>query len=334
MSRDDEKDTYTLVKQTAEQLLKAGRAREISVRRIAETIRYGSSTTINKALDSWWSELGDRLAEYERLPGIPEALQTQMAQLLTTLQRTAVCVAKESLAEFERQAAQRVESMQEKLEAESIAKAAAERKAQGLIERVDGLEARLHGLDSLLAAEQARREAAERRAQEARADAEQVRREAHALAQEFQRQQTLEQARFAATEQRLMMNIDEYKTASQRLEKLHQERERGWRATERALHERLSGTEQAKRRLDVEMAAQQRERDTLARRLQETEETLATLRAELEQERIGRAELIVALTAAKQQVETATQRAQRLEEKLLTLASRRRGKETPRDDIA
>ncbi len=178
----------------------------------------------------------------------------------------------------------------------------------------------------MLAAEQARREAAEQRAQEARADAEQARRDAQAQIQELKHQQALEQERFAALEQRLVMQIDEHKTARQQLEKLKQENEREGREKERVWHERVSGIEHAKRLLESGMATQQRERDTLVHRLQESQETISALRAELEQERIGRTELNTALAAANQQMQDVAQRAQRLEEKLFTLASRKRGK--------
>lgn len=333
MGKDDEKDTHALVYQAAEKMLKAGRAREISVRSISEIIRYGSATTINNALNGWWTELGERLAEYEQLPGIPEPLQAQVVELLTTVQRSAAETARQRLVEYERQAELRIETMQTKLDAEITAKATAEQRAQGLVERIDTLDTRIHGLESLLAAEQARREAAEQRVQEARGDAEQARRDAQAQIQELKHQQALEQERFAALEQRLVMQIDEHKTARQQLEKLRQENEREWREKERGLHERLSAVEHAKRLLESDMATQRRERDALktdkehlVERLQQIEVTLNETRAVLEQERLRSRELQVSLTASEQSRVEQEQRSQRLEERLMAVAEHGRGK--------
>lgn len=63
-------NTQDLVKEAADKLLREGI--KPTQQNIRDQIGTGSITTINKALNAWWSELGGRLDEVERNPSIPE----------------------------------------------------------------------------------------------------------------------------------------------------------------------------------------------------------------------------------------------------------------------
>lgn len=324
----EEKDTAALVRAAAEQLLREGRRREITGRGILAHIQYGSLSTIQKALDEWWTDLGRRVDEHGRLPGIPEALQAQLGELITTIQRTAEATARQGLAAYERQADERVRVAEAKVETLVAAKQAAEQRAQGLAERVDTQDERIRGLESLLAAEQARREAAETRAAEARHDAEQARGQAAEQVMEIKRQQALEQERFTALETRLVSQMDEHKSARHRLEKALQEGERLWREGERDLREQITGLEQGRVKMEAERAAMARdiavlteEKQRLVQQLQQLEPALQGIRSELDQERLRGSELQANLAAAERSRLELEARGQRLEGMLLAAAT-------------
>ncbi|MFB9885135.1 DNA-binding protein [Balneatrix alpica] len=87
----DKTRTYDLVFQVADTLLTEGvRPTQQNVR---ERMGRGSLTTINKALNVWWAELGQRMAE-PSVPNLPEPLVKNMQQLW----RDAVFYARDQLA--------------------------------------------------------------------------------------------------------------------------------------------------------------------------------------------------------------------------------------------
>ncbi len=123
-------ETTERVRQAADQLLLAGRARDISVRAIYQMIQYGSQTTINNTLAQWWAELGQRVREHEQLPGLPEHLQAQVVTLLTTIQQEAQAVAGQQWLEHERQANIKVEEAAARREAAEQAQNARRRRSR------------------------------------------------------------------------------------------------------------------------------------------------------------------------------------------------------------
>ncbi|EAR62027.1 DNA-binding protein [Neptuniibacter caesariensis] len=73
------KSTQQLAKDAADELLELGvRPTQQNVR---ERIGTGSITTINKALNSWWVELGQRLKAQSSHPSIPDPLAESMDKL-------------------------------------------------------------------------------------------------------------------------------------------------------------------------------------------------------------------------------------------------------------
>jgi hypothetical protein len=73
------KSTQQLAKDAADELLELGvRPTQQNVR---ERIGTGSITTINKALNSWWMELGQRLKAQSSHPAIPDPLAEGMDKL-------------------------------------------------------------------------------------------------------------------------------------------------------------------------------------------------------------------------------------------------------------
>lgn len=72
-------DTQQRAKATADQLLKEGiRPTQQNVR---ERMGSGSITTINKALNSWWQELGERMKANTSHPMIPDPVAESAAKL-------------------------------------------------------------------------------------------------------------------------------------------------------------------------------------------------------------------------------------------------------------
>lgn len=72
-------NTQDLVKEAADKLLREGI--KPTQQNIRDRIGTGSITTINKALNVWWSELGLRLDEAERNPSIPEPVASTANKL-------------------------------------------------------------------------------------------------------------------------------------------------------------------------------------------------------------------------------------------------------------
>lgn len=72
-------NTQDLVKEAADKLLREGI--KPTQQNIRDQIGTGSITTINKALNAWWSELGMRLDEIERNPSIPEPVANSANKL-------------------------------------------------------------------------------------------------------------------------------------------------------------------------------------------------------------------------------------------------------------
>lgn len=66
------RDTQALAKQMADQLLKEGI--KPTQQNVRERMGTGSITTINKALNAWWLELGERLSLAQSQPGIPDPI--------------------------------------------------------------------------------------------------------------------------------------------------------------------------------------------------------------------------------------------------------------------
>lgn len=64
--------TQALVKTTADQLLQEGI--KPTQQNIRDRIGRGSITTINKALNSWWQELGARFNAYNKHPNLPDSV--------------------------------------------------------------------------------------------------------------------------------------------------------------------------------------------------------------------------------------------------------------------
>lgn len=72
-------NTQDLVKEAADKLLREGI--KPTQQNIRDQIGTGSITTINKALNAWWSELGVRLDEVQRNPNIPEPVANSANKL-------------------------------------------------------------------------------------------------------------------------------------------------------------------------------------------------------------------------------------------------------------
>jgi len=66
------RDTQALAKLTADQLLKEGI--KPTQQNVRERMGTGSITTINKALNAWWTELGERFSLAQSQPNIPEPI--------------------------------------------------------------------------------------------------------------------------------------------------------------------------------------------------------------------------------------------------------------------
>jgi len=72
-------NTQNLVKEAADKLLREGV--KPTQQNIRDRIGTGSITTINKALNTWWSELGVRLDEAGRNPSLPEPVASSAQKL-------------------------------------------------------------------------------------------------------------------------------------------------------------------------------------------------------------------------------------------------------------
>lgn len=331
-----DQSTYDRVYHAAEQMLLAGRARDISVRHIAAQIGYGSSTTINKALDTWWTELGYRLKETQELPTIPEELQQQVAELLTTLKRTAVDTARQGLIDYERQADERVEAMQQQLELAQLAKTAAEQRAQTQADRNDAQEEKIRGLERLLVAEEGRRVELERSLDQARTDHANTReqlKKAEAERDDKKNELDTERGRAIASEERWVKQIDTAQQAQKDAEAALQNLHASTRGTETKFHEQLLAKDKVALQLDANLTAVVKERNLLLENKQalilkaeRLEASLAAANETLLQERRRAGELEIHLAAAAKKMEESERKAQRLEEKLWQLAGRSKSK--------
>lgn len=321
-------ETAERVRQAADELLLAGRARDISVRTIYQRIQYGSQTTINNALAQWWAELGQRVREHEQLPGLPEPLQAQVVALLTTIQREAQALAHQQWLEHERQANLRVEEATASREAAEQAQQRSAAEVESLRQRLESLTERTRSLEGDLGAERARLQAAEHHLDAARAESERVRTDAASRVAQLEQQQGLERERLHALESRLIAQLDEHKTARTRLEQLKNEADQAWRTTERELMTRIYTQEQERVRLEQQLAEEQRRSEGLAAQIARRDEEIHTLTQALANARASGTAIQTELARAQSAHEAEARRATaaeaqalRLEERLMQLAS-------------
>ena len=304
-----ESDTATRVRRAADQMLKEGRAREITARSIYQVIGYGSLTTINQALAEWWEALGARMSDYEQLPGIPVELQEQVVTLLTTIRKEAQASARQAFQEHEREANLRVE--------EAIAlRDAAEQERQRQAAEIETLRVRLEAqterartLESNLGAERARLQAAEQHVQEARAECERVRLDATTRVSQLEQLQTLERDRFRDLETRLIAQLDEHKTARAKLEQQHRDATHSWHAKESGLTLRIHDLEQKRVKLEQQVALEQHKSETSTAESVRRNEQINTLTQELTQDRESKVSLQTELARAQSALEAEMRRA-------------------------
>lgn len=320
-------ETAERVRQAADELLLAGRARDISVRTIYQRIQYGSQTTINNALAQWWAELGQRVREHEQLPGLPEPLQAQVVTLLTTIQREAQALAGQQWFEHERQANGRVEAAVAQVEVTEEARQRAAVEVESLRHRLESVTERARSMEADLGAERARLQAAEHHLEAARAESERVRADAASRVAQLEQQQGLERERFHALESRLIAQLDEHKTARAKLEQLKNEADQAWRTTERELMTRIHTQEQTRVRLEQQLAQEQRRGEGLTMQITHHEGQGKALSLELAQTQASVMALQTELArtqstcaAEERRAAQAERQAARLEKQLLRLA--------------
>lgn len=321
-------ETAERVRQAADELLLAGRARDISVRTIYQRIQYGSQTTINNALAQWWAELGQRVREHEQLPGLPEHLQGQVVTLLTTIQQEAQALAHQQWQAHERQANEKMEEATTQREAAEQAQRRSAAEIETLRHRLESLTERARSLEADLGAERARLQAAEYHLQEARAESERVRADAASRVAQLEQQQGLERERFHALESRLIAQLDEHKTARAKLEQQKSEADQAWRATERELMTRIHTQEQTRVRLEQQLAQEQQRNEGLAAQIARRDEEIHTLTQALANARASGTAIQTELARVQSAHAAETRRATaaeaqalRLEERLMQLAS-------------
>lgn len=277
-------ETRILVKQAADALLAEGiRPTVINVR--ARTGR-GSAGTINTALQEWWQTLAKRLAQVETRPEIPEPVFAVAEQLWdAALRQAEAALAKESEKLKHAQEAAAVE-----VETARRAQRAAEERAVGLAQRLEVAEQIRLELERGLAGKTAQKDHLDTQLNGVREVLSQKEQFLRDQIKRHEAQLERERGQLASLEQRLVAQLDEQKTARERLEKLLQHRDNQWREREETLQRQWQAASNEAAQIQVRLKLLEenlQEAKREAQRLRQAREKeaadMATLRGERNQ---------------------------------------------------
>ncbi|WP_207061151.1 DNA-binding protein [Motiliproteus sp. SC1-56] len=133
--------TQELVFRAADELLQEGR--RPTQQSVRERIGQGSVTTINKALNRWWAELGGRLQGRRRMPELPEPVEAAIKDIW----QLALAHAEHQAEEARREAALRIKAEREQWTQERDEKqqvlSGYQEKLERAFDRIDALQRQL-----------------------------------------------------------------------------------------------------------------------------------------------------------------------------------------------
>ena len=218
------KPTAQLVHEAADTLLRQGRGHEITTRNILEIIGQGSTTTIQKALDSWWNAAGAHLTQLEGFFELPDEVATPLMDAIKAIQDTA---SHHALKAYDAQIAT-IQSEMEQLTLARDEAIQAQQQALGEIETLNEtiteFKAEVSRLEKDLEREAGRRESLEAQVEEIRKDANDKVAKAEAKTDDVRQQlndahEQVKQAeqRHDDTEKRLAKQLDEQKTLREKI---------------------------------------------------------------------------------------------------------------------
>lgn len=277
-------ETRTLVKQAADALLAEGtRPTVMNVR--ARTGR-GSAGTINAALQEWWQALAGRLVQVESRPEIPEPVFAAAEQLWgAALEQAETVLAKES-----EKLARAREIARAEVEAACQGQRAAEERATKLAHRLEILEETRLKLERRLAETTAQGDNLNSQLNEVREVLNRKEQFLQEQATRYEMQLTREREQSLGLEQHLVAQLDEQKTARERLERSWRQRESRWQEREGVLQQQwekaLRQVAQAQERLGLleeNLQEAKREVQLLRQAREQGAAEVATLRGECNQ---------------------------------------------------
>lgn len=228
-------DTRGLVKEAATALLQEGI--RPTVANVRARIGRGSAGTINEALKDWWEELGERLQNPER-----QELPAAVLIAAQTLWHSALDEAESLLRTYKDEAAAQIKLAEAARDAALLAKTESEKRAEAAEVRVAQMEQIRLELERALADEHGRREAIDWQLKDLGRQLEEAQSERRREQDEAEKRLAVELQRAERTEQRLMMQLDEYKVTLKHLEKGVTEERLARQNGERELQDRLRST--------------------------------------------------------------------------------------------
>jgi len=313
-------DTRSATKAAADALLAEGlRPTVASVR---QRIGRGSASTINAALQDWWQGLAERFAQGPR-PDVPEPAW----RAAVAVWNAALEAADARLAADRRALQLAREESDAKVETALFARDQATQRAETLARELEAGQRALREAEQTLAAEHARVEALGGQLADLQGQVQAAAQRAVDQGRQHDAQLALAQERHDRMEQRLVAQIDEHKSARERvdarliaLQKEARDREMGLRQelgqaqTELARLRQLSDSQAAAlQRLDADHATLRTGREADHLELARLTTELNRERAEATQRRADQAELQDALRQARDQVVELTTRLQERE---------------------
>lgn len=236
---DDEiKNTRTLVCEAADRIL-IDNGEIPTTREVLARIGQGSHTTIASALKEWKQQLGDRLRQAETTPGLPPALARALVDAWRVVVDDQALRADEAWGQYRRLADQQIENAQTRQQTALAGQEAAQRRADDLAIKRDGLVERIRVLTDALHSAQARAAAAEARIDEYRATVERTIQQTEKQLAANAATLAVTQTRYDEMERRLTDQISEARGARERSEKTLQQKQEEWTRTRESLEQKI-----------------------------------------------------------------------------------------------
>lgn len=272
-------NTRLLTKQAADELLADGQ--RPTVANVRHRIGRGSASTINAALQEWWAELSQRLAQARSRPDVPAPLADAMSQLWAA----ALEQAHNALADYRHEADRKVAETTDTAATALLARVEMTKALQALQQDHQALADLRINLERQLTVETERREVAERQIGEVRTEADGRIAETRDRIRQLEELLERERTRYDGLESRLTQQAEEQKVARLKAEAQHRDETSTWRKEKNQIqeqaqeaHRRLAQTQGRNAALTEQTAALQNQ----LQELRGDKEALLSARAELQ----------------------------------------------------
>ena len=272
-------NTRLLTKRAADELLADGQ--RPTVANVRNRIGRGSAGTINAALQEWWADLSQRLAQARSRPDVPAPIAEAMSQLWAA----ALEQAHNALAEYRHEADRKVAEAADTAATALLARDEATKAHQALQQDHQALADLRINLERQLTVETERREVAERQIREAQTEAERRIAEARDRIQQLEDLLRLERTRYDGLESRLTQQVEEQKATRLKVEAQHRNEASAWRKEKNQIQEQAQEIHRRLAETQGRNAALTEQTATLQNQLQELrgdKEALLAARSELQ----------------------------------------------------